>query len=374
MKSALYRARAENYPRIPPTLLYLGVLLGTPNMRPLCRTVDGTDYIFKGVVGCLASRTVALIFASGRMLQFLQSRRNLHSDGTFKKRSKKPQMAQIFNIVTKYGENVVAIVRVLMLSRTTEAYLEVLEHLKTLAPNMDPDRIHSDFERAEMNAWKRAFPRARVVGCIWHYAVACSCFAHSLGLRHLADEFEAVFVFIRCLCGAPLLPADLIWHGVIEIWREVEQTEWRDELLPLFQYFEREWKPRVNELSVWDCPERTNNCSESDNHTLANVIPQNRPNVFHLIGGFVKLEHLAWSDKVAIDSCRQVTGSRKWKTIHNDRVVMRASELLENREITPGHFLHVASYAIHAAVLHGLKMKRRNDESDSDSDGNSDSD
>jgi len=62
-------------------------------------------------------------------------------------------------------------VRVLMLTRTTEAYLTVLGYLKSLAPNMDPDTIHSDFERGQMNAWKAAFPRARMVGCIWHYAV-----------------------------------------------------------------------------------------------------------------------------------------------------------------------------------------------------------
>jgi len=75
-------------------------------MRPMCKTVDGTDYIFQGVVGNIMAGSVALIFVSGRMLQFLQSRDNLHSDGTFKKRSKKPKMAQIFNIVTKYGDNV----------------------------------------------------------------------------------------------------------------------------------------------------------------------------------------------------------------------------------------------------------------------------
>jgi len=88
----------------------------------------------------------------------------------------------------------------------------------------------------------------------------------------------------------------------------------------------------------------------------------------------VQLEHLAWCDKVAIDSCRQVTGMRKWKTIHNDNVVIRASNLLRHNEITPGHFLRVASYAIHAAVMHGLRLRRRDDDDDSDSDSVSDSD
>jgi len=97
-------------------------------------------------------------------------------------------------------------------------------------------------------------------------------------------ENEIVFNVIKSLCGAPLLPHNLIWRGVLQIWNEVEQSPWSNQLKPLFEYFEREWKPRVDELSVFDCPERSNNCSESDNHALASVIPQNRPNCYHLIG------------------------------------------------------------------------------------------
>lgn len=106
MKSSLYLARSSNYPKIPETLIHLGILLGTPEMRPICKTVDGTDYIYQGVIGTIRDKTVALVFVSGRMLQFLQTRGSLHSDGTFRKRSKKPKMAQIFNIVTKFGSNV----------------------------------------------------------------------------------------------------------------------------------------------------------------------------------------------------------------------------------------------------------------------------
>lgn len=103
MHSALYAARSRNFPKIPKTLMHLGILLGMPNMRPVCKTVDGTDYIFQGVVGCLQKRTVSLIFVSGRMLQFMGTLENIHADGTFKKRPRKPRMSQIFNLVTNYG-------------------------------------------------------------------------------------------------------------------------------------------------------------------------------------------------------------------------------------------------------------------------------
>lgn len=106
MHSSLYEARSSNYPRIPETLTYLGVLLGMPDMRAVCRTIDGQDYIFKGVAGTIQNRSISVIFASGRMLRFLETRRNLHMDGTFKKRPKKPRTMQIFNIVTNYGDTV----------------------------------------------------------------------------------------------------------------------------------------------------------------------------------------------------------------------------------------------------------------------------
>lgn len=75
-------------------------------------------------------------------------------------------------------------------------------------------------------------------------------------------EFEIVLEFIRCLCGAPLLPALRIEEGVNEIWREVEASGWGGQLQPLFTYFRQEWLPRRDELSVFFFPERTNNCSE----------------------------------------------------------------------------------------------------------------
>lgn len=66
---------------------------------------------------------------------------------------------------------VVAVARVLMMGRTKEAYLEVLNYFKILAPTFEPRRIHCDFERAMMSAFATVFPRSRIVGCLWHFAV-----------------------------------------------------------------------------------------------------------------------------------------------------------------------------------------------------------
>ncbi|KAK3911587.1 Pentatricopeptide repeat-containing protein [Frankliniella fusca] len=266
----------------------------------------------------------------------------------------------------QWEQEVLPLVRVLMMGRTEEAYLEVLEYLKTLVPNFAPDRIHCDFERAQMNAFRTVLPSSRIVGCLWHYGVASSIHASKLGLSPIANENQEVKTFIRCIAGVPLLPAQKIWTGVLEIWNEVMQAGWEDELRPFFEYFEKE--PRVAELSVFSVPERTNNVSESDNRTLASVIPQNRPNVWHLIGGFVQLDQLAFSDKLAIEKGNAPTSGKRWKAKLNDKRVKRLSDLISNEQISCARFPHEAAFAILAAVNHGLKLNNHDEEDSSDSD------
>lgn len=58
-----------------------------------------------------------------------------------------------------------------MRRRTTPAYLEVFRYLKVITPCLRPDRVHCDFEVAQMNAVRVVWPLCRVVGCLWHYSV-----------------------------------------------------------------------------------------------------------------------------------------------------------------------------------------------------------
>lgn len=57
------------------------------------------------------------------------------------------------------------------MSRTQDAYVTLFSYIKQLAPNLEPQRIHCDFERAQMNAWRISFARSDIVGCLWHYGV-----------------------------------------------------------------------------------------------------------------------------------------------------------------------------------------------------------
>ncbi|KAK3918078.1 Malformin synthetase mlfA [Frankliniella fusca] len=153
-----------------------------------------------------------------------------------------------------------------------------------------------------------------------------------------------------------------------------EAAGWAEDLEPLFRYFRREWLPRVNELSVFSQEERTNNCSESDNRSIATAIPQNRLNISTLIGkfismeseiqglfeympsGFIQLEHISWSDKMAVECGNVVHGPPRWKTLANDKKVKRLSELLVKDQIRPGRFLELISWVNQGALNHGMKL------------------
>lgn len=87
-----------------------------------------------------------------------------------------------------------------------------------------------------------------------------------------------------------------------------------------------------------------------------------------LSGAFVRLEFLAWSDKLAVDDLRPVNQGRRWATIMNDYRIQRLSDRLEAREITPGQFLHQASWCIAAGVHHGLRLNRNNQNDSTSSD------
>ncbi|KAK3921811.1 Non-structural protein 1, partial [Frankliniella fusca] len=370
MHAALYNARSEAYPRIPNTLLHLGILLGVPNLQAVCMTMDNRDRIFRGVIGDPDRGTVSVVFVSGRMLRFLQTRTNLHVDATFKKCSRKPKMRQMLNIVTNFGGTVIGIVRVLMESKSEDAYLTLFSYIKTLCPLLNPERVHCDFERGMMNSLAAVFPHSLIVGCLWHYGVAVSSTARELGLKRLVEEDENVAEAVRCLCAVPLLPSNLMWDGVLEIWQDVVEMGRDQHLGTLFHYFQRVWLPRRIELSCYNCPERTNNCSESDNHSIATVLPKNHPNIWSLVRGFVKLEHLATCDIVATfdPDVTIVNRKRSWRTINMDRSVRRITSLLENGDISPGQFLYRVSWSVTAALRHGFRMRRVVDESGSESD------
>ncbi len=58
----------------------------------------------------------------------------------------------------------------LMESKSEHTYTILLQAIKELNPGFKPDKIHTDFEFAEYNSFKKVFVDATVEGCLYHYS------------------------------------------------------------------------------------------------------------------------------------------------------------------------------------------------------------
>ncbi len=54
-----------------------------------------------------------------------------------------------------------------MTSKSETAYQAIFERLKELG--LDPKFVCTDWEKAEQNGWKLAFPNVELWGCLFHY-------------------------------------------------------------------------------------------------------------------------------------------------------------------------------------------------------------
>lgn len=83
------------------------------------------------------------------------------------------EVASRFMFCFFFSFQIIPMLRAIMIRRSERAYTVLFEYIKTLVPRFRPQSIKCDFEDAQVNAWKAAFPYAKVEGCLWHYDCVC---------------------------------------------------------------------------------------------------------------------------------------------------------------------------------------------------------
>lgn len=56
-----------------------------------------------------------------------------------------------------------------MEGRTAENYIDIIREILDIL-KIEPDKVISDFEKAQQKALKTVFPNAKVLGCFFHYS------------------------------------------------------------------------------------------------------------------------------------------------------------------------------------------------------------
>jgi len=118
-----------------------------------------------------------VVFASDadlRMLALLAGCKIIQVDGTSEVCP--PQYTQLFTIHGVVEGLVVPLVYALLPNKCRTSYYNLLSLIRDSIVNMslifDPDVIVTDFEASTLEALKQHFPRARLVGCYFHFCQA----------------------------------------------------------------------------------------------------------------------------------------------------------------------------------------------------------
>ncbi|KAK3911586.1 2-C-methyl-D-erythritol 4-phosphate cytidylyltransferase [Frankliniella fusca] len=198
-----------------------------------------------------------------------------------------------------------------MESRSELAYRDLFNFIRRIVPELDPDFIMSDFETAQLNAFVEDFPRARLSGCLWHYARAVCRNVRSLGLHAFLRDSEIARRIVRHCLAVPLAPPGWLLEALNAVITEAcrldlqdqfraemcngwaGSTRWLSKLCylgarpdpDLFNYLRVTWIEGVGErvLCVFGVRHRTNNVAEAHHRNLNSRVVR-RPNVWRFIG------------------------------------------------------------------------------------------
>jgi hypothetical protein len=249
-----------------------------------------------------------LIFSTTRNLDLMSQCFHWFADGTFK--TSPPLFNQVYTIHAVKYHNVIPTVFVLMPNRTEATYRRMLNALKNLNRNLNPQTILTDFELASIKAFRRAFPNSTQRGCFFHLS---QCIFRKIQQnQNILDKYseEPDFALqIRQLACLAFVPIDDVVKSFEELTDSSFFTENSEILNPLINYFEDVWigrftrrNQRQNPMfshSLWNCYEstlqdlpKTNNSVEGWHNSFSSLINATHPSIWKFINELKKEQNL----------------------------------------------------------------------------------
>ena len=165
------------------------------------------------------------------------------------------------------------------------------ETLIKTCPNLSPEVILTDFEKAAITSFERSFPDSLTGGCFFHLCQSVIRNVSESGLKIKYVNDKAFRLRVKSLYCLAFLPVALI----VEFF-EALSNQFTDDEMALVDYFERTYiganKPRTNERwkpmydhSFWNMHDRSNlGAPKTTNHSegwhgILNAANHYNPNV-----------------------------------------------------------------------------------------------
>jgi len=180
-----------------------------------------------------------LIFATENNLTTLASSSQWFCDGTF---SVTPLLfTQMYSIHCEFQDGVLPMVYVLMSRMTKNDYVNVLEALNTLNPNLAPESIMTDYERSAISAFSDVFPLAGLRGCFFHFSQCLWKRFSKIPEALLLYKNNADFALnIKCVAALAFCPPSEVISAFEKLMKTLFFTS-NEFLRPFLIYFEEVW-------------------------------------------------------------------------------------------------------------------------------------
>lgn len=234
-----------------------------------------------------------LIFGRESTKNWSHQIQKVYIDGTFS--LSPPLFSQVFVIMAERNGFVFPILYALLPNKRQETYNRMIQLIRDSWPNFDPAAISLDFEKALINSFSNAFPRAALHGCLFHLVknIKKHLRENDLMRRYKTDSNFALDS--RMIAAMAFVPIEKLEDALDVLKNSVD-----DELIPVLDYFEDNYlgKMQRNNIrrqatfpaEIWSCytrtiqgEARTNNYAEAGHRRLQAEFGVDHPNLWKFI-------------------------------------------------------------------------------------------
>lgn len=138
-----------------------------------------------------------------------------------------------------------------MTDQSAESYMAIFDYIEKNIFELQPSSFMADFEAALRAAISRFYPKAKLLGCWYHFCSSIRRRVMSESLYALiTDDIEARSIYRKILC-LPLLPSHSIEGGFEQIKNDARQKKLYKVFKPIFVYFQNYWMNLVRSIEIF---------------------------------------------------------------------------------------------------------------------------
>ncbi|XP_077298986.1 uncharacterized protein LOC143920141 [Arctopsyche grandis] len=274
----------------------------------------------------------------------------IFGDGTF---DKVPQISfQLYTWHARVGNSYPPFAYFLLPNKTTATYERMFDIMKQLVPDLAPENILLDFEKAAMNAARSAFPQSEVKGSYFHLTQSLIRKIDSAGLKSAFENDLEVKLNLKSLPALAFVPDEDVKSVFLQLTATFPEEECYEEVVTYFcstyiegvagnspQFPTTSW----NHYSVaGEMSPKTSNCCEWFHNTLNAIFNCRNPSIWYLFDGIQR--DLA-SHKLTVTNVKSAqleTRSTKYKRLKNEVAsVVSAYHQTENKLLYLRHLANL---------------------------------